>query len=86
MWHRFVYSIHGKQKEIQASLIAKGDDAVNTAMSKTVGLPLSIAAKLLMQGKIQQRGVVIPVAREFYEPILEELKGLGVELLEREVP
>lgn len=85
MWHRFAYVIQGEKKEIQASLIARGDDAVNTAMSKTVGLPLAIAAKLLMLGKIQQRGVVIPVSREFYDPILGELKGMGVELLEREV-
>lgn len=84
MWHRFVYEQNGKHREIQASMIARGEDAVHTAMAKTVGLPLGIAAKLLLQGKIKSRGVVIPVDTEFYTPILQELKTLGVELTETE--
>lgn len=83
MWHRFGYTVEGKSKQLEASLIAKGTNSIETAMAKTVGLPLGIAAKLLLQGKIQQRGVVIPVAKEIYEPVLDELKTLGVELTER---
>jgi saccharopine dehydrogenase-like NADP-dependent oxidoreductase len=83
MWHRFVFEKGGEQKEIQASLIAKGDDSIETAMAKTVGLPLGITAKLLMQNKIQQRGVAIPTSKEIYEPVLSELKQLGIELTER---
>ena len=82
MWHRFVFERDGKQNEIQATLVATGDDAVRTAMAKTVGLPLGIAAKLLALGKIKSRGVVIPVAPEFYEPILNELSAFGIELKE----
>ncbi|SKC45073.1 saccharopine dehydrogenase family protein [Ohtaekwangia koreensis] len=85
MWHRFLYDKGNHQHEIQASLIARGEDVINTAMAKTVGLPLGIAAKLLLQGKIQSRGVVIPVFSEFYTPILQELKTLGVELTESEM-
>jgi saccharopine dehydrogenase (NADP+, L-glutamate forming) len=84
MWHRFVYEQNGKQREIQASLVARGEDAVHTAMAKTVGLPLGIAAKLLLQGKITSTGVVIPVDAEFYTPVLNELKTLGIELIETE--
>jgi saccharopine dehydrogenase-like NADP-dependent oxidoreductase len=83
MWHRFGYEMNGVSKRIEASLVAKGDDSINTAMAKTVGLPLAIAAKLLIQGKIKQRGVAIPVTGEFYEPILDELKTVGIELSER---
>ncbi len=85
MWHRFVFNLEGKKKEIQASLVAKGDDSINTAMAKTVGLPLAIAARLLLENKIKTRGVAIPTTKDFYEPILEELKGLGIELNEREI-
>jgi saccharopine dehydrogenase (NADP+, L-glutamate forming) len=83
MWHRFRYVINGAHKEIQAYLTATGDNEVNTAMAKTVGLPLGIAAKLLLQGKIKSRGVVIPVVKEFYDPILEELSRLGIRLIVR---
>lgn len=78
MWHRFVYEDEGKVREIQSSLVATGEDSNYTAMAKTVGLPLAISAKLLIQKKILSRGVVIPTTREFYEPILSELKSLGI--------
>ncbi|MEQ8471953.1 MAG: saccharopine dehydrogenase NADP-binding domain-containing protein [Marinoscillum sp.] len=86
MWHKFNYLDNGQPKEIQSHMIALGDDAVNTAMSKTVGLPLAIAAKLVLQGKIQTTGVNIPTKRAIYEPILEELEAMGFEFSEREVP
>jgi saccharopine dehydrogenase (NADP+, L-glutamate forming) len=84
MWHRFRYEKGGVGKEIQAYLTATGDDENNTAMAKTVGLPLAIAAKLLLQGKIKSRGVVIPVVKEIYEPVLAELPEFGIRLLEIE--
>ncbi len=83
MWHRFRYAKDGHGHEVQATLIATGDDAIHTAMAKTVGLPLGIAARLLLEGKIKARGVVVPVTKEFYDPILAELKKLGVELVEK---
>lgn len=85
MWHRFRFKGNGKTKEIQAWLAATGDDEIQTAMAKTVGLPLAIACKMLLSGKIAGRGVVIPLQREIYLPILEELKGLGIELKEKEL-
>jgi saccharopine dehydrogenase-like NADP-dependent oxidoreductase len=85
MWHRFLYTQNGIKKEVQAHLTALGENEINTAMAKTVGLPLGIAAKLLLQGKIKGTGVVIPVEKEFYDPILMELKSLGVGLVEREI-
>ncbi|RAV99125.1 saccharopine dehydrogenase family protein [Pseudochryseolinea flava] len=85
MWHRFVYKVGDQVKEIQASLVAKGDDAVFTAMAKTVGLPLGIAATLLLEGKIKSRGVVIPVDKEIYDPVLERLKAFDIVLEEKEM-
>ncbi|MBL0740877.1 saccharopine dehydrogenase family protein [Chryseolinea lacunae] len=84
MWHRFRYEADGKKKEIQAHLIATGEDEVHTAMAKTVGLPVGIAAKLLLEGKFKTRGVAIPVKKEFYDPILHELSQTGIHLVERE--
>lgn len=80
MWHRFTYLLDGNMHEIQASLSTVGEDAVQTAMAKTVGLPLAVAAELLIKNEIKERGVVIPTAKEVYQPILRELKKLGIEL------
>jgi len=82
MWHRFRFEVKGKKKEIQAYLTATGEDEINTAMAKTVGLPIAIAARLLVEGKIKKRGVAIPVMQELYEPILKELGELGIQLKE----
>jgi len=84
MWHRFRYEMDGESKEIQAHLTATGEDETETAMARTVGLPLAIAAKLLLEGKIASRGVVIPVAKEIYQPVLKALSGLGIRLMEKE--
>jgi saccharopine dehydrogenase (NADP+, L-glutamate forming) len=84
MWHRFVYELNGARKEIQASLVVTGDDSVHTAMAKTVGLPMGIAAKLLLEKKLSRRGVIIPVFKDIYAPVLSELKNLGVEMHEKE--
>jgi saccharopine dehydrogenase-like NADP-dependent oxidoreductase len=85
MWHRFFYQKGGKQKQIQAYLVATGTDSTYTAMAQTVGLPLAIAAKLLLNNKIKTRGVAIPITQEFYNPILAELKTCGIELSELEI-
>lgn len=84
MWHRFKFTVSGIQKQIQASLVVKGNDSVETAMAKTVGLPLGIAARLLLQNKLTERGVVIPIRKSLYQPILNELATLGIVLYEEE--
>jgi len=85
MWHRFVYKHEGATREIQASLIATGEDSNRTAMAKTVGLPLALAARLVYRGEVKTRGVAIPVQKEFYDPVLAGLKALGIELQERHI-
>jgi len=85
MWHQFGYTLNGKNHEIRATLVARGTDDVHTAMAATVGLPLGIATRLLLEGKIKSRGVVIPVTQEFYEPILASLSELKIELNEHHI-
>lgn len=85
MWHRFVYEASNKRNEIQATLVITGSDANDTAMSKTVGLPLAIATRLLAENKIQARGVVIPTLAEIYEPVLKELVNYEIKVHERNV-
>lgn len=85
MWHRFVYRMEGVKQELHASLTAIGQDQTYTAMAKTVGLPVAIAAKLVLNGKVTQRGVMMPLVAGIYNPILDELEQLGIAFNEREV-
>ena len=85
MWHKFLYLENGDEKEIHSTLIATGDDATNTAMSKTVGYPVGIAVAKILLGEIQLKGVQVPIRKEIYQPILSELKNLGFEMMEKQV-
>ncbi|MFT2010605.1 saccharopine dehydrogenase family protein [Pontibacter sp. 13R65] len=84
MQHQFVYELAEKQYQLISSLVVLGENEVQTAMAKTVGLPVGILAKLLLQGKILYRGVVIPIHKELYEPVLEELQQYGIDFVEQE--
>jgi saccharopine dehydrogenase (NADP+, L-glutamate forming) len=84
MWHRFIYEQNGQKKQIQSYLTATGKDEIETAMAKTVGLPLAIAADLLIEGKISSRGVVIPTVKEIYEPVLATLRKFDIRFTELE--
>jgi len=75
MLHEIGYEINGQNKEVRSTLIVKGEDQKRTAMAKTVGLPLGIAAKLILQKKIKLTGLHIPVLPEIYEPVLSELEA-----------
>jgi len=82
MWHRFIYTHHDEEHVLHAHLTATGHNAIDTAMARTVGLPLGIATCLLMKGEIETRGVAIPVSKDIYEPVLRELQSLGIALRE----
>ncbi|PJA07908.1 MAG: saccharopine dehydrogenase [Flavobacteriales bacterium CG_4_10_14_0_2_um_filter_32_8] len=85
MWHRFLYKINGSHKEIHSSMVVKGDDQIYTAMAKTVGLPVAIATKMILNGTISTPGVHIPITKEIYTPILGELESYGINFSEIEV-
>jgi saccharopine dehydrogenase-like NADP-dependent oxidoreductase len=78
MYHRIGYTMEDREKEVHCTLSVIGEDAKHTAMAKTVGLPLAMGVELILLGKVQQKGVVVPVTAEWYEPILKGLAARGV--------
>lgn len=84
MVHQFTYLLNGEKRFIESSMVNLGDDQVQTAMSKTVGYPVGICAKLILQNRISERGVLLPIKSEVYNPILDELEELGVVFQELE--
>ncbi|MEN0004773.1 MAG: saccharopine dehydrogenase C-terminal domain-containing protein [Bacteroidota bacterium] len=85
MQHEFEYELNQKKKLLTSTLVLKGNNELDTAMSRLVGLPLGIFVKLVMHGKIKSTGVNIPVMKEVYEPVLEELKEYGVVFKDKEI-
>jgi saccharopine dehydrogenase-like NADP-dependent oxidoreductase len=82
MLHEVDYILDGKSFHARASLIVKGEDNIHTAMAKTVGLPLGMAASLFLQGQLPLKGLQIPVTKEVYDPVMRGLKSKGISFLE----
>jgi saccharopine dehydrogenase (NAD+, L-glutamate forming) len=53
-------------------------------MSITVGVPVAIATKLILTGKITRKGVQVPIVKDIYEPVMAELDAYGVRFIEEE--
>lgn len=86
MYHKFGYRLNDELRMMESSMVALGDDDLHTAMSKTVGLPVGIATRLITEGVIQAPGVQLPISKEVYQPMLEELQQFGISFKEEEVP
>ncbi len=86
MWHKLGYQLHGELKMIHSYMITEGENAKQTAMARTVGLPLGMVAKRIITGEINKTGVQLPVHKEVYLPLLDELKNYGIHFTEIEVP
>lgn len=85
MWHRFVYTMGGKRYEKHAWLVHEGKNEQQTAMAATVGLPLGITVKLILTGKITSKGVLLPVTKDIYTPVLEELETFRIRFEEKDI-
>ena len=82
--HTFVASYpDGKKEKITSTLVDYGISGGDSSMARTVGLPAAIGTKLILEGKIQEVGVHIPITPAIYVPILEELKGMGIAFSEK---
>ncbi|MDC8002779.1 saccharopine dehydrogenase C-terminal domain-containing protein [Aureisphaera galaxeae] len=78
MYHKFGYELNGKKKQIDSNMVLIGEDQTYTAMAKTVGLPVAMAALRILNKEITTPGVQIPISKEVYEPILKELEDYGI--------
>ena len=78
MWHKVGFIKNAQKFVTESSMIVEGDDQDNTAMAKTVGLPLAIATRMILEEKITERGVLLPLSRDIYKPVLSELANNGI--------
>jgi saccharopine dehydrogenase-like NADP-dependent oxidoreductase len=76
------YEVDNKTEKIVSSLIVKGTEGFNTAMSATVGLPLGIGVNMILSNKIKEKGVIIPIYPDIFKPAMKELSELGIKPIE----
>ena len=85
MQHQFEYTLNGENKKLNSSVVVFGDNQRDTAMAKTVGLPVAIATKLILNGEIKSKGVKIPTTKDIYLPVLKELESNGINFIEEKI-
>ncbi len=82
MHHEFIAEYPDKKQKITSTMIDYGIPHGDSSMSRTVALPVAIASRMILEGKINLTGVHRPIIPEIYEPILEELAKAGISLEE----
>jgi len=85
MQHQLDFEKEGIRKKRYSTMVCIGEDTKHTAMSLTVGLPLAMVARRILQGEYQEKGVQLPIQPEIYNPVLEELKEYGIRFVEEEI-
>lgn len=75
----------GRREERGVNFVVYGQ-AANTgghsAMAITVGFPAAIATRMILDGEIQQRGVVLPFTQDIFRPMLSRLRAEGLSATE----
>ena len=86
MRHNFVLEDQQKnQWRHNSTMIQSGQSHASggfSLMSLTVGTTCGIAARMVLTGKVPQRGILSPIFPEIYNPILKELENFGVRMIE----
>ncbi len=86
MLHEFTAEYPDRKEYITSTLLDFGIPGGDTSIARTVSIPCAIACKLVLQGKINLRGVHIPTKPEIYNPILDELEENNIKYRENAVP
>jgi saccharopine dehydrogenase-like NADP-dependent oxidoreductase len=84
MQHQITYELNGATYEVESALVLEGKDDAHTAMATTVGLPLGIAAVMILKEELAITGLHIPVLPEIYNPVLDALEDEGIFFTETE--
>lgn len=83
--HEFVASWpDGTKSDITSTLVRCGDPDGYTAMAETVGIPCALGVEHVLRGTVSGAGVIRPVDRVLYEPLLADLEEMGICMLETE--
>jgi saccharopine dehydrogenase (NADP+, L-glutamate forming) len=51
-------------------------------MARLVGVPCGVAVKFVLDGTIADRGILAPMNAKINDPLIKELKRLGIECKE----
>ena len=84
MVHSFIFKKNNTIKKLTSFLEVEGDDNINTAMSKTVGMPIALLIEHIITNNYKKPGIHLPFDEEIYGPLLKKMEELGIVFKETE--
>jgi saccharopine dehydrogenase (NADP+, L-glutamate forming)/spermidine synthase len=82
MVHEMEAAYPDRREAITSALVVRGEPGGDSAMARTVGLPAAAATRMVLEGRIEGAGVIVPTDPAIYEPILDDLAGQGIAVRE----
>ncbi len=83
MQHLFLAGyVDGRKEVIRSRMLDFGTLDTDTSIARTVALPAAIGVEMILDGKIEIKGVHIPVIPEIYNPVLDQLETMGIKMVE----
>jgi saccharopine dehydrogenase-like NADP-dependent oxidoreductase len=83
MQHTFLATYpDGKQEVIKSRMLDFGTLKTDTSVARTVALPAACGVEMILENKINVKGVYIPVIPEIYNPILDQLETMNIRMVE----
>jgi saccharopine dehydrogenase-like NADP-dependent oxidoreductase len=83
MQHTFLASYpDGSQEVIKSRMLDFGTQLTDTSVARTVALPAACGVEMILEGKITEKGVHIPVLPDIYNPILDQLETMNIRMVE----
>lgn len=78
MYHSFIYKENNHFKKKESFMKIEGKNNLETAMSKTVGLPIALLIELIIKKNLEFKGVFLPFDEIIYNPLLSKLEDNGI--------
>ena len=76
--HTFEVAWPDRKERIVSTLVDYGIPHGDTAMARTVADAAAIGVRMILEGRLTQRGVISPVEPDVYAPIMKDLEGAGI--------
>ncbi len=76
--HQFTAEFPDHEEAITSTMVDYGIPGGDSSMARTVSLPAAIGTRLILEGRIDRRGVLAPVHPDIYEPVLAELETMNI--------
>lgn len=86
MEHKYTFDYPDRTENLRTTLYCEGEPGGDSAMSKTVGYPVAIVARMVLEGRLEgMTGLVIPTIPELYIRILDELEEYNIKFVDEVV-